>query len=127
MNTAGNRNRDLAEPISLGERIVVGLLRLLLPPLSDNEEAADYLRTQIGQKNPAIDWVIVRPDSLINENEVSEYSVLTSPARSALFNPGKTSRINVGHFLASLLHDPDLWDQWKGQMPVIYNLETDAK
>ncbi len=32
MNTVGNRNRDLDERMSLGERIVTGLLRLALPP-----------------------------------------------------------------------------------------------
>ena len=32
MNTAGNSNRDLDEPISFGHRCVIGLIRLLLPP-----------------------------------------------------------------------------------------------
>ncbi|MBT8294230.1 MAG: SDR family oxidoreductase [Eudoraea sp.] len=45
MNTSGNRNRDLNEPISIGQRFVIALLRLLLPPHVDNEKAADYLRT----------------------------------------------------------------------------------
>jgi nucleoside-diphosphate-sugar epimerase len=49
MNTTGNRNRDLDEPISFVQRCVIGLLRYGLPPHADNEEAADYLRTQIGQ------------------------------------------------------------------------------
>ena len=47
MSTAGNRNRDLAEEISFGQKIVIGLLRLLLPPHADNEEAADYLRKEV--------------------------------------------------------------------------------
>ena len=41
MNTAGNSNRDLHEQISFGQKCVVGLLRLLLPPHADNENAAD--------------------------------------------------------------------------------------
>lgn len=32
MNTTGNRNRDLNEPISFGEKLVMGLIRLLVPP-----------------------------------------------------------------------------------------------
>jgi hypothetical protein len=44
MNTSGNRNRDLNEPISMGQSFVIALLRLLLPPHVDNETAADYLR-----------------------------------------------------------------------------------
>ena len=121
MNTAGNRNRDLNEPITVGERVVVGLLRGLLPPHPDNEQAADYLRTQIGQNHKMIEWVAVRPDTLINEEQVSTYEVHPSPTRSAIFNPGKTSRINVGHFMGELIMNEELWREWKGQMPVIYN------
>ncbi|MBI9035413.1 MAG: SDR family oxidoreductase [Bacteroidales bacterium] len=124
MNTTGNRNRDLAEPVSFGQRIIFGIIRLLLPPHPDNEQAADFLRVNIGQNNTFIEWVAVRPDGLIDLDVVSEYEVYPSPIRSAMFNPGKTSRINVGHFMASLIVDQDLWKQWKGQMPVIYNKEV---
>ena len=121
MNTAGNSNRDLDEPISLGQKMVIGLLRLLLPPHPDNEKAADYLRVNVKQNNQYIEWVAVRPDNLINEEKVTEYSLHISPTSSAIFNPGKTSRINVGHFIARLITDDDIWNRWKGQMPVIYN------
>lgn len=121
MNTTGNRNRDLSEPISFAQKCVIGLLRLLLPPQVDNEKAADYLRTQVGQNNQFIEWAAVRPDGLINENQVTNYEIHASPTRSAIFNAGKTSRINVGHFMANLISDDDLWNTWKGQMPVIYN------
>ena len=121
MNTTGNSNRDILEPISFGQKCVIGLLRLLLPPHVDNEKAADYLRVSIGQNHGEIEWVAVRPDSLINENECTEYELHPSPIRSAIFNAGKTSRINVGHFMADLITDDDTWRKWKGQMPVIYN------
>jgi hypothetical protein len=123
MNTVGNRNRDLDERISFGQKVVMALIRLLVPPHRDNEKAADHLRTEIGENNPFIEWVVVRPDSLINEEQVSEYELHSSPTRSALFNPGKTSRINVGHFMAHLISDNEIWGKWKGQMPVIYNEE----
>jgi nucleoside-diphosphate-sugar epimerase len=121
MNTAGNSNRDLHEPISFGQRCVIGLLRLLLPPHLDNERAADYLRTRIGQNDRAIEWATVRPDNLIDEDEVTEYEVHPSPTRSAIFDAGSTSRINVAYFMARLITEDDIWNQWKGQMPVIYN------
>ncbi|WP_400078733.1 NAD(P)-dependent oxidoreductase [Winogradskyella sp. R77965] len=121
MNTTGNRNRDLNELISFAQKCVIGLLRLLLPPHVDNEKAADYLRTQIGQNNNAVEWVAVRPDGLINEDHVTDYEIHQSPTRSAIFNAGKVSRINVAHFMASLIIDDTLWRQWKGQMPVIYS------
>ena len=121
MNTTGNRNRDLNEPISFAQKSVIGLLRFLLPPHVDNEKAADYLRTQIGQNNQFIEWAAVRPDGLIDDDEVTDYAIHPSPIRSAIFNAGKTSRINVGNFMANLISDGNLWNKWKGRMPVIYN------
>jgi hypothetical protein len=121
MNTAGNSNRDLQEPVSFSERCVIALLRLLLPPHADNERAAEYLRTRIGLNNEVLEWVVVRPDNLIDENEVSEYELFPSPTRSAIFDAGMTSRVNVAHFMARLITEDDTWNRWKGQMPVIYN------
>lgn len=121
MNTTGNSNRDLDEHISFSHRCVIGLLRLLIPPHVDNEKAADYLRINIGQNDDTIEWVAVRPDRLTNEDIVTAYEIHPSPIRSAIFNAGQTSRINVGHFMANLITKDDLWNKWKGQMPVIYN------
>ena len=121
MNTAGNRNKDLIESIPLVEKMVIGLMRLCLPPHVDNENAAEYLRSNIGQNHPNIQWVVIRPDSLINTEAVSAYTIHFSPTTSALLNPGKTSRINVGNFIAKLLIDGDTWKEWVGKMPVIYN------
>ncbi len=120
MSSSGVRNRDLNEPISFAQKIVIGLLRLLLPPHIDNEQAADFLRMQIGQKHPVIEWCAVRPDGLIDEAAVTEYELHPSPTRSAIFDAGKVSRINVAHCMAQLIHDDALWTTWKGQMPVIY-------
>ncbi len=121
MNTAGNSNRDLQEKISFAEKCVVGFIRLLLPPHRDNESAADFLRTRVGQHHAAIEWVVVRPDTLRDDNEVTAYHAYPSPIRSAIFNSGVTSRSNVGHFMAALLTEDGIWKEWKGQMPVIYN------
>ncbi len=132
MNTTGNRNRDLDEPISMAQTVVIGLLRLLLPPHADNEMAADFLRTQIGQSGSGpkanfIEWVVVRPDGLSSESAVTPYSLHPSPTRSAIFDAGTTSRINVGHFMAELITSEQSWNDWKGQMPVIYNKSADTK
>lgn len=121
MNTSWYQNKNLWEARSFGEKCIVGLIRLLLPPHSDNEKAADYLQYTLGEKNSSIEWVGIRPDSLINEDHVTDYQLYPSPIRSAIFNPGKTSRINVGNFMANLICDQVLWDTWKGSMPVIYN------
>ncbi len=121
MNTTGNRNRDLEEQISTKQKFVMTLIRLLLPPHADNEDAADYLRTLIGQNDGTIQWAVVRPDSLIDEAGATEYTVHPSPTRSAIFDAGQTSRINVACFMADLICDEEAWRQWVGKMPVIYN------
>jgi len=124
MNTTGNSNRDLHEQISFGQKCVIWLLRLLLPPHVDNEEAADYLRIEVGQTDGTIEWAVVRPDTLIDEAETTEYEIHPSPIRSAIFDAGVTSRINVGHFMAELITDENLWNVWNGKMPVIYNKQS---
>jgi nucleoside-diphosphate-sugar epimerase len=121
MNSSGNSNRDLNEHISFAQKCVIALLRLLLPPHVDNEKAADFLRADIGQNNRYIEWVAVRPDALIHDDQVTEYDIYSSPIRSAIFNAGKISRINVAHFMSELINNNNLWSKWKGQMPVIYS------
>jgi putative NADH-flavin reductase len=121
MNTAGNKNHDLNEKTTFLENIILYLIRNLLPPHSDNENAAEYLRMQIGKNNNLIEWVVVRPDTLLEDDKVTEYQLNTSPTTSAILKPGKTSRINVADFMVRLIIDNNLWKNWKGQMPVIYN------
>ncbi len=121
MNTTGNSNLDLTEKISFAQKCVILLLRLLLPPHVDNEKAAGFLRTDVGQNNKVIEWAVVRPDNLIDESEITEYELHSSPTRSAIFDTGTTSQINMGHFMADLITDNDTWIRWKGQIPVIYN------
>jgi hypothetical protein len=120
MNTTGNNNLGLNEPTSFAQKCAIGVIRLLLPPHADNEQAADYLRTPIGHNDRLIEWVAVRPDGLIDEDAVSAYEVHPSPIRS-LFDPGQTSRINVAHFMVELITHQETWQKWQGQMPVIYN------
>jgi len=103
MNTTGNRNRDLAEPISIVQKCVILLLRLLLPPHVDNEEAADSLCSEVGQNNSLIEWSAVR---LIDESEVAAYEVHALPTRSAIFDAGTTSRSNVCHFYGRVDYRP---------------------
>jgi hypothetical protein len=92
-----------------------------MPPHRDNEMAADYLRVTIGQDHRTLEWVAVRPDGLRNDDQVTAHEVHRSPIRSAIFDPGTTSRINVAHFMAELITDDAVWSKWRGQMPAIYN------
>jgi nucleoside-diphosphate-sugar epimerase len=121
MNTTGNQNIKAGEKISLAQKITIWLIRQLIPPHADNEAAAEYLQAHICESNENIEWSVVRPDSLIDEIDCSEYDIYSAPIRSAIFDAGITSRINVAHFMTSLATDSALWAQWKTKMPVIYN------
>ncbi len=127
MNTTGYRNIDSDIPVSLAQKCVIVLLRLLVPPHPDNEQAAEYLRKKLGQNNDKIEWVVVRPDGLINDENVSEYELFPAPTRSAIFDAGKTSRINVAHFMCKLITSDEIWQNWQGQMPVIYNSSSSMR
>lgn len=126
MNTAGYRNPDRNEQISFAQTCTLGLLRVTVPPHADNEQAADYLRTRVAHDDGTVKWAVVRPDDLTDEDCVTEYEVHPSPTRSALFDAGETSRINVAYFMADLITDDAMWDRWRGQMPVIYNQSSAA-
>ena len=121
MNTSGNQNKKAGEKVSAAQSIIVSLIRFLLPPHADNELAAEYLQLNFKANQRAIEWVAVRPDSLINQTSVTEYNVYPSPIRSAIFDAGKISRINVAHFISDLIVNDETWNKWKRQMPVIYN------
>ncbi len=121
MNTAGVRDRAREQPFSFAERCLFGLIRALLPPQADNEQAAAWLQANLAQGKGAIEWAIVRPDSLVEEDTVTPYTIHPSPTRSPLFNAGKTSRINVAHFMADLATRDDLWQAWRWRMPTLYN------
>lgn len=124
MNTTACINKLQNETFKTSENFVMKIMRILLPPQRDNESAIGYLIDTVGISNKHIEWIAVRPDTLINEDEVSEYTVHPSPARSPIFDAGKTSRINVADFMVSLLKDEELWDKWRYRTPVIYNLES---
>ncbi|HRQ55456.1 MAG TPA: SDR family oxidoreductase [Ignavibacteriaceae bacterium] len=122
MSTTAYTNKKTGEVNSFGEKIVFSLLKVLLPPHKDNMLAADHLVYKLGSKSN-IDWVAVRPDSLFDEENVSEYEIHNNIIRSPIFNSGKTSRINVSHFMAELVTNDKLWQKWKHKTPVIYNKE----
>lgn len=121
MSTTAYTNTSAGEKNSPGERIVFSLLMGLLPPHRDNVKAADFLINEIGKEEKHIEWVAVRPDTLIDSDAVSPYEICGSPVRSPVFDAGEVSRINVGHFMAELASDESLWNQWVYQTPVLYN------
>jgi hypothetical protein len=101
------------------ERAFLRVLRGVLPPARDNQQAADFLLEKIGPDNPFVQWAVVRPDSLV-EGEVSEYT-LDEGLVNSLFAPANTNMANVAHFMCELVTNPKTWDDWKSGMPVVVN------
>lgn len=122
MSTTAYTNKKTEEVDNFREKIVFSALKILLPPHKDNMLAANHLVYKLGIET-GIEWVAVRPDSLFDEECVSKYDIYNNKIRSAIFNSGKTSRINVSHFMAELVTNDKLWQEWKHKTPVIYNKE----
>jgi NAD(P)-dependent dehydrogenase (short-subunit alcohol dehydrogenase family) len=101
------------------ERAVLAIMRGVLPPANDNQRAADFLINDVGVNNPFVQWVAVRPDTLL-EGDVSEYS-MHAELVDTLFKPGSTNMANVAHCMCEMVTDTKVWDTWKGQLPVVVN------
>lgn len=101
------------------EKVLLWVLRGLVPPARDNQRAADYLHGEIGAGHPLVQWVVVRPDTLV-EGGVSAYS-LHENLVSSLFKPDRTGMANVAQFMCDLVTDADTWARWAGRLPVIVN------
>lgn len=123
MNTAGNHCESVDGRLRSFERRIRNVLGLILPPFRDHMRAAAFLQNKVDGSYP-LKWVVLRPDSLINQATRTSYELFPSPVRSALCNPGQTSRVNVAHCLASLATDHELFTAWEAKMPVIYNSPT---
>ena len=122
MSTTAYTNKKIGEVNTVEEKIVFSLLYVLLPPHKDNMLAANHLVYKVGSQS-SIEWVAVRPDSLFDEENVSNYEIHNKKIRSPIFNAGKTSRINVSNFMVELITNDKLWQEWKHKTPVIYNKE----
>jgi len=121
MSTTAYTHRKGEEKDTLGEKIIFRLLHVLLPPHRDNVLSGNLLAETMWDSD-AFEWVAVRPDSLFDEEEKSAYQICAQKLRSPIFNAGKTSRVNVAHFMVNLLVHNSLWQSWVFKMPVIYNI-----
>lgn len=100
-----------------GQRAALVALRGVVPPARDNQRAADFLRVRVGTADPFVEWVVVRPDSLV-EGDIGQYT-LHDGIVSSLVRPDQTTMANIGHFICELVTDLSTWENWRGQMPVI--------
>ena len=104
---------------TLMERMLVSLIRNLIPPHKDNEKTAEYLSKTIGKEDSRVEWIVVRPDNLI-DGEISAYKVFSKPYAS-VFNSGETTRANVADFMSSLITNDKKWNEWVYKMPMPQN------
>lgn len=104
------------------ERAFLWLLRGLVPPARDNQRAADFLAEELGPDDACVQWVVVRPDTLL-PGEVSAYR-LHAGLVNGLRAPGKTTMANVAHFMCELVTDPAAWSAWRSRLPVILDGPT---
>jgi len=56
----------------------------LLPSHRNNVKAANFLINGLGKQDEIIEWVAVRPDTLINNDVESDYEICESLVRSPL-------------------------------------------
>jgi nucleoside-diphosphate-sugar epimerase len=104
------------------EKGILWMLRAVLPPTRDNQEAADFLWESIGTSSSFVQWAVVRPDTLL-EGDVSQYTLHESLV-SSLFRPGSTTMATVAHFMCELVRNDVEWARWHGKYPVIVNANT---
>jgi len=115
MGTAGVGNPDGSDRMqrTLVERVILVLLKWLVPPHADNELTAQYLH----EHRDTVDWSVVRPTWLI-DGEVSDYEIFDDPTES-IFGKSVSTRANVADLLVQLAVNEETWQKYKHKMPVL--------
>jgi len=114
------------------ERVLLSILRNVIPPHYDNELAVENLVKEFTpttttakddkSKPPAIEWVVVRPTDLIDDGELLDQYTLYPKPQGSLFGSGQATRSNVARAMVDLVTDKEgLWGEWKYQMPVLHD------
>jgi nucleoside-diphosphate-sugar epimerase len=104
-----------------GERMVISIIRFLIPPQVDNELAAAHLQQQQTSEAQALEWVIVRPTDLVDqvpEGAPPTYTLYDKP-QGSLFGSGTATRSHVAQAMVALVTQAALWNTWKFRMPVL--------
>lgn len=100
-----------------GERAYLAVLRVVLPPVRDNQRAADFLACEVGADDAHLQWVAVRPDTL-TDGDVGEY-VVHDTLVASIVKPDRTRISQVAHLMCELATDDTTWQRWRSGMPVL--------
>jgi len=117
-------------------RAVIWLLRMLVPPVVDNELAALHLYQHTLQ-NPSSScgWTIVRPGDLFDRDDADIYPVVNNKAdkqngyeifdhpQGSLFGDNSAARSDVAEFMVELvtMEEKAFQKTYNHKMPVIYS------
>jgi nucleoside-diphosphate-sugar epimerase len=118
-NGVANPN-GLDDPRPWTERAIIRIIRYMVPPHADNEDAAAYVYN-LGTNG--LEWIVVRPSELIDA-DVSEYKLEAKP--KGLFSTGPATRANVAHCMVDMILNDKVWEEWKFKMPVLHDKTTSA-
>ena len=99
---------------SRSERTLLWVLRYLIPPHADNEQAA---ATTYSLGTNGLEWTVIRPSDLI-DGDVTEYQ-LDAKSSGTLFGGVPATRSNVAKCMVDMILDNKLWQEWKFKMPVL--------
>lgn len=120
-------------------RALLWLLRMLVPPVADQEMAALHLYQHTLQ-NPSssCDWTVVRPGDLFNRDDADIYPVDTSNKQhgyeifdhpqGSLFGDNSAARSDVAEFMVDLvtMEEKAYQETYNHKMPVIYSKKEDS-
>jgi nucleoside-diphosphate-sugar epimerase len=105
------------------ERAYLAALRAVLPPVRDNQQAADILLHEVGADDPQLQWVAVRPDTLIEGDDAP--FALHDTLVASIWRPDRTRMSQVAHVICDLVTDDGAWQQWRSRMPVLVDAGAD--
>lgn len=93
----------------------------ILPPHNDNVQVID----ELAKVGPAVHFCAVRPADMLDGEQCAYecHPVLQSGA----FGGAKTTRANVGAFMADLVTDHVVWAKWKNSFPHCFNVARGDK
>eukprot|EP00534_Pseudo-nitzschia_fraudulenta_P016458 CAMPEP_0201251800 /NCGR_PEP_ID=MMETSP0852-20130820/66544_1 /ASSEMBLY_ACC=CAM_ASM_000632 /TAXON_ID=183588 /ORGANISM="Pseudo-nitzschia fraudulenta, Strain WWA7" /LENGTH=380 /DNA_ID=CAMNT_0047551419 /DNA_START=196 /DNA_END=1339 /DNA_ORIENTATION=- len=109
------------------ERGLIGLFRWLLPPVSDNEMAAEHLYQNAKKEDgdETVDWCVVRPGDLFDadtDEGDNRYETFDHTHGSLFGGDTCVARIDVADFMADLatMESATYGKTYNHKMPVIY-------
>ncbi|KAJ3382393.1 hypothetical protein HDU92_004786 [Lobulomyces angularis] len=96
------------------------MVKYLVAPVQDSQECVDYIANTITKDNQYLQWTIVRPVNFVEKYEdgITEYKTFEKTIHP-FYNNGVVKIKNIADFFVNLAKNNELFDTWKGKMPVI--------